>query len=92
MKDLNSLLMEYLKPAIGGSNDLNPDSPDLENIISIEKQNLLLTCYKNIAETDVKKYQQTNKILKCDNFFDKGKINDMLMPKYREWIKIFNFK
>ena len=62
------------------------------NIISIEKQNLLLTCYKNIAETDVKKYQQTNKILKCDNFFDKGKIDDMLMPKYREWIKIFNFK
>ena len=33
------------------------------NIISIEKQNLLLTCYKNIAETDIKKYQQTNKIL-----------------------------
>ena len=62
------------------------------NIISIEKQNLLLTCYKNIAETDIKKYQQTNKILKCDNFFDKGKIDDMLMPKYKVWTKIFNFK
>ena len=62
------------------------------NIISIEKQNLLLTCYKNIAETDIKKYQQTNKILKCDNFFDKGKIDDMLIPKYKEWSKIFNFK
>ena len=62
------------------------------NILSIEKQNLLLTCYKNIAETDIKKYQQTNKILKCDNFFDKGKIDDMLMPKYKVWTKIFNFK
>ena len=62
------------------------------NILSIEKQNLLLTCYKNIGETDIKKYQQTNKILKCDNFFDKGKIDDMLMPKYKEWTKIFNFK
>jgi len=42
MKDLNSLLMEYLKPAIGGSNDLNPDSPDLENIISIiEKDGII---------------------------------------------------
>ena len=62
------------------------------NIISIEKQNLLLTCYKNIGETDIKKYQQTNKILKFDNFFDKGKIDDMLIPKYKEWSKIFNFK
>ena len=62
------------------------------NIISIEKQNLLLTCYKNIGETDIKKYQQTNKILKCDNFFDKGKIDNMLIPKYKEWSKIFNFK
>jgi len=62
------------------------------NIISIEKQNLLLTCYKNSAETDIKKYQQTNKILKCDNFFDKGKIDDMLVPKYKEWTKIFTFK
>ena len=62
------------------------------NILSIVKQNLLLTCYKNIAETDIKKYQQTNKILKCDNFFDKGKIDDMLMPKYKVWTKIFNFK
>ena len=62
------------------------------NIVSIEKQNLLLTCYKNIGETDIKKYQQTNKILKCDNFFNKEKIDDMLIPKYREWIKIFNFK
>ena len=42
MKDLNSLLMEYLKPAIGRSNDLNPDSPDLENIISIiEKDGII---------------------------------------------------
>ena len=42
MKDLNSLLMEYLKPAIGGSNDLNPGSPDLENIISIiEKDGII---------------------------------------------------
>ena len=63
------------------------------NIISIEKQNLLLTCFKSLEDNEGQhNYKQTNKILKCDNFFNKAKIDNMLIPKYREWIKIFNFE
>jgi len=62
------------------------------NIISIEKQNLLLTCFKSLGDNqEQNNYKQTNKVLKCDNFFNKVKINNMLIPKYREWVKIFNF-
>jgi len=65
------------------------------NILNLEKQNLLLTCYKNFEEEntiDKKKFQQTNKILKCNNLFNRNKIETMLIPKYKEWVKIFNFK
>jgi len=71
------------------------------NTVAIEKQILLLTCYKNLYENDGKdskdskdleKYKQTNKILKCNSFFNKKNIDNMLIPKYREWIKIFNFE
>ena len=63
------------------------------NILNLEKQNLLLTCYKNFEEEntiDKKKFQQTNKILKCNNLFNRNKIETMLIPKYKEWIKIYN--
>jgi len=70
------------------------------NIVSIEKQILLLTCYKNLYEDNkdnedgknIHRYKQTNKILKCNNFFNKKNIDNMLTPKYKEWIKIFNFQ
>ena len=70
------------------------------NVVAIEKQILLLTCYKNLYEKDendedgknLDRYKQTNKILKCNNFFNKKNIDTMLTPKYREWIKIFNFQ
>jgi hypothetical protein len=70
------------------------------NIVAIEKQILLLTCYKNLYEDNennedgknLDKYKQTNKILKCNNFFNKKNIDNMLIPKYREWIKIFKFQ
>jgi len=64
------------------------------NILNLEKQNLLLTCYKNFEEEntiDKKKFQQTNKILKCNNLFNRNKIETMLIPKYKEWIKIYKF-
>ena len=63
------------------------------NILNLEKQNLLLTCYKNFTEEntiDKNKFQQTNKILKCNNLFNKNKIEHMLIPKYKEWMKIYN--
>ena len=74
------------------------------NIQAIEKQNLLLTCYKNLYEnkktsdsdsgdskSDKIKYNKTNKILKCNNFFNSKVSEHMLIPKYKEWVKIFNF-
>ena len=62
------------------------------NILAIEKQNLLLTCYKNLGEDELEnKYEETNKILKCNNFLDEKKIDNMIIPKYKEWIKTFNF-
>ena len=63
------------------------------NIMNLEKQNLLLTCYKNFTEEntiDKNKFQQTNKLLKCNNLFNKNKIEHMLIPKYKEWMKIYN--
>ena len=62
------------------------------NVLSIEKQNLLLTCFKTLGENDKEKYESTNKILKCDTFFNKKQIENILIPKYKEWIKIFNFE
>ena len=75
------------------------------NIQAIEKQNLLLTCYKNLYEnkntsdsdsgdskSDKIKYNKTNKILKCNNFFNSKVSEHMLIPKYKEWVKIFNFE
>jgi len=58
------------------------------NILTIEKANLLLTCYKNMEENDKK----ANNVLKCNNFFDKNKIDGITLPKYKEWIKIYNFQ
>ena len=57
------------------------------NILTIEKENLLLTCYKNIEENNKK----VNNVLKCDNFFNKKKIDSITVPKYKEWIKIYDF-
>ena len=63
------------------------------NTLAIEKQNLLLTCYKNLGEDDKEgKYSETNKILKCENFLDEKKLDNMIIPKYKEWVKIFEFE
>ena len=61
------------------------------NILTIEKENLLLTCYKNSEENN-KKGQKHNDVLNCDNFFNKKKIEGITIPKYKEWIKIYNFQ
>ena len=36
--------------------------------------------------------QKVNTVLKCDNFFKKKKIEGITIPKYKEWIKIYNFQ
>ena len=72
------------------------------NILSIEKQNLLLTCYKNETEeqhnrdgesdSKSKKYKRTNKILKCDKFLNPKNIKNIIEPKYNEWVTNFSFE
>jgi hypothetical protein len=36
--------------------------------------------------------KKANNVLKCNNFFDKNKIDGITLPKYKEWIKIYNFQ
>ena len=55
------------------------------NVMSIEKQNLLLTCYKDGQNPKLKKY------LKCDNFLDKDKLVNIQRPRFEEWIKRYGF-
>ena len=64
------------------------------NILSIEKQNLLLTCYKNEIEEqqEEKKYKKTNKILRCEKFLNPKNIKNIIEPKYKEWVKKFSFE
>ena len=64
------------------------------NILSIEKQNLLLTCYKNESEEkqEDKTYKKTNKILRCDKFINPKNIKNIVESKYKEWVKTFNFE
>ena len=107
----NSAIIEKEKIPITFVYQINNFLEDMSNIniLSIEKQNLLLTCFKNLYAKDsnsnnnihsdsytkkkTKKIsQQYNKILKCDNFFNKKKMDTISIPKYREWIKIFDFE
>lgn len=48
MNDLNSLLMQHLKPAIGDSKDSDLGIPDLENLISMmEKDGIIESKIEN---------------------------------------------
>ena len=64
------------------------------NILSIEKQNLLLTCYKNESDEkqEDKTYKKTNKILRCDKFLNPKNIKNIVESKYKEWVKTFDFE
>jgi hypothetical protein len=55
------------------------------NSMAIEKQNLLLTCYKDGQNPKIKKY------LKCDNFLDKDNLQNIQIPRFNEWIKKYRF-
>jgi hypothetical protein len=61
------------------------------NILSIEKQNLLLTCFKSQGE-NVENIKNVNEILNCNQFLNEKSIDKMIIPKYKEWINIFNFE
>ena len=65
------------------------------NTNTLEQENLYLTCYKNKVESTITKnkasYKHVNKYLECDNVIVKNKSDDILIPKYKEWIKKYNF-
>ena len=65
------------------------------NTNTIEQENLYLTCHKNKLESTISKnkeqYKKTNKYLECDNVIVKNKSDEILIPKYKEWIKKYNF-
>ena len=56
------------------------------NTMAIEKQNLLLTCYKDGKHEKIKKY------LKCDRFLDKDRLQEIQIPRFEEWIKKYKFE
>ena len=55
------------------------------NTTAIEKQNLLLTCYKEGENPKIKKY------LKCDRFLDADNLQNIQVPRFNEWIKKYKF-
>jgi hypothetical protein len=61
------------------------------NTMSIEKQNLLLTCYKNGKDGKDGKNQKVGKYLKCDKFMDEDNLQTILVPRYNAWIKKYSF-
>jgi hypothetical protein len=61
------------------------------NTMSIEKQNLLLTCYKNGKDGNDGKNQKVGKYLKCDKFMDEDNLQTILVPRYNAWIKKYSF-
>jgi hypothetical protein len=77
------------------------------NTINIEKQNLLLNCYKENQDKTKNYYKKTkkNKIIKnnvsniyineklyCNKLLNKNTIKELLIPRYKEWIKMYNFE
>jgi hypothetical protein len=66
----------------------------------IEKSNLLLNCYKELYnETKknekniekMKKMKKMKKMLYCNNFLNEDKIEEILIPRYNKWIKLYQF-
>jgi len=67
---------------------------------AIEKTNLLLTCYDNMPNMPNKKSKKSTsktkdsnlyELLKCNKFLDEKNIETILVPRYNEWIKRYNF-
>lgn len=56
------------------------------NIQSIEKTILLLNCYK-----DTKNKKKNNINSYCDNLLNDSKLDNILIPRFNQWINEFNF-
>lgn len=71
------------------------------NVSGYEKTNLVLTCYKelegkkgqkgNLSSSDSKSREKLEKYLRCGDFLDEDKIEEILVPRYKKWVKIYEF-
>ena len=68
------------------------------NIKGYEKQNLLLSCYK---ESKAKKNKinsskinsdKINTSIDCNKYLNEDKMKEILIPRYNKWIKINEFE
>ena len=55
------------------------------NTLATEKQNMLLTCYKEDKNPKMKKY------LKCDRFLSLDNLQNIQRPRFEEWIRRYGF-
>lgn len=70
------------------------------NIQAIEKTILLLNCYKDSksSKEDKSKSKSNNKSKNitinsyCDNLLNDNKLDNILIPRFNQWIKNFNFE
>lgn len=74
------------------------------NVIGYEKANLVLTCYKELEWTKRQKNkfssnndsrsqsrEKMEKYLKCGDFLNEDKIEEILVPRYNKWVKMYEF-
>lgn len=75
------------------------------NTMASEKVNMLIECYVNMKSDkknknkDIKSDKQKNmnsnitkKMLQCDNFLNSDNIETILVPRYNQWIKLYEFE
>ena len=58
------------------------------NVVGYEKTNLVLTCYKELENGSREKMEKN---LKCEDFLDADKIEEILVPRYNKWVKLYEF-
>jgi hypothetical protein len=75
------------------------------NVVGYEKTNLVLTCYKESKHIGTEKGKKTlpvssgnsksgekmEKYLKCGDFLDEDKIEEILVPRYNKWVRLYEF-
>ena len=64
------------------------------NSIFIEKENLLLTCHKaNISKhlQSRHKLNMINNTLQCNDFLNKDNMDNILIPRFKQWIRTYKF-
>ena len=64
------------------------------NSLFIEKENLLLTCHKANTNKHLQsrhKLNMINNTLQCNDFLNKDNMDNILIPRFKQWINIYKF-